>query len=55
MQCFPLYSILKAIGKTKIDYFSLDVGKSLFPFPKFGKIYAIYPEIIVFILTSLLY
>ena len=25
MQCFPLYSILKAIGRTDIDYFSLDV------------------------------
>lgn len=25
MQCFPLYSILLAIGKTDIDYFSLDV------------------------------
>lgn len=28
MQCFPLYSILKAIGKTKVDYFSLDVEGS---------------------------
>ena len=25
MQCFPLYSILKAVGKLNIDYFSLDV------------------------------
>ena len=25
MQCFPLYSILKAVGKTKIGYMSLDV------------------------------
>ena len=25
VQCFPLYSILKAIGVTHIDYFSLDV------------------------------
>ena len=28
MQCFPLYSILLAIGKTDIDYFSLDVEGS---------------------------
>ena len=28
MQCFPLYSILKAIGKTKFDYLSLDVEGS---------------------------
>nr|CAH0101596.1 unnamed protein product [Daphnia galeata] len=27
-QCFPLYSILLAIGKTKIDYFGLDVEGS---------------------------
>ena len=25
VQCFPLYSILVAIGRTTIDYFSLDV------------------------------
>ena len=25
IQCFPLYSILKALGRTKIDFFSLDV------------------------------
>jgi hypothetical protein len=24
-QCFPLYSLLLAIGRTEIDYFSLDV------------------------------
>ncbi len=28
MQCFPLYSILLAIEKTDIDYFSLDVEGS---------------------------
>ena len=28
IQCFPLYSILLAIGKTKIDYFGLDVEGS---------------------------
>ena len=27
MQCFPLYSILKAIGETHVDYLSLDIGK----------------------------
>ncbi len=27
-QCFPLYSILLAIGKTEIDYFGLDVEGS---------------------------
>ncbi|XP_057380610.1 uncharacterized protein LOC130703006 [Daphnia carinata] len=30
VQCFPLYSILVAIGKTEIDYFSLDVEGSEF-------------------------
>ena len=25
VQCFPLYSILLAVGRTRIDYFSLDV------------------------------
>ena len=25
VQCFPLYSILLAVGRTKIDFFSLDV------------------------------
>ena len=25
MQCFPIYSVLKAIGNPKIDYFSLDI------------------------------
>jgi hypothetical protein len=25
VQCFPLYSVLKAIGNTDIDYFSLDI------------------------------
>lgn len=28
VQCFPLYSILLAIGRTEIDYFSLDVEGS---------------------------
>jgi hypothetical protein len=28
LQCFPLYSILLAVGKTKVDYFSLDVEGS---------------------------
>ena len=28
MQCFPLYSILKAIERTSIDYISLDVEGS---------------------------
>ena len=28
MQCFPLYSILKAVGITNIDYLSLDVEGS---------------------------
>ncbi len=27
-QCFPLYSLLLAIGRTEIDYFSLDVEGS---------------------------
>ncbi len=27
-QCFPLYSILLAIGKTDVDYFGLDVEGS---------------------------
>ncbi|XP_045034687.1 uncharacterized protein LOC116933298 isoform X1 [Daphnia magna] len=30
IQCFPLYSILVAIGRTEIDYFSLDVEGSEF-------------------------
>ena len=25
MQCFPLYSMLKAAGMTKLDYISLDL------------------------------
>ena len=25
LQCFPLYSILLAIGRTRVDFFSLDV------------------------------
>lgn len=25
VQCFPLYSILKAMGRNKVDFFSLDV------------------------------
>ena len=25
VQCFPLYSVLKAIGNPKVDYFSLDI------------------------------
>ena len=25
VQCFPLYSILVAVGQTTVDYFSLDV------------------------------
>lgn len=25
VQCFPLYSIMMAQGRTKVDYFSLDV------------------------------
>jgi hypothetical protein len=28
MQCFPLYSILLATGRTDIDYFGLDVEGS---------------------------
>jgi hypothetical protein len=28
VQCFPLYSILLAMGTTEIDYFSLDVEGS---------------------------
>lgn len=28
VQCFPLYSILLAVGQTNIDYFSLDVEGS---------------------------
>lgn len=25
VQCFPLYSILLAVGRTQVDYFSLDI------------------------------
>ena len=25
VQCFPLYSVLLAVGRTKVDFFSLDV------------------------------
>ena len=25
MQCFPFYSVLKALNRTRVDYFSLDV------------------------------
>jgi hypothetical protein len=25
VQCLPLYSVLLAIGRTKVDFFSLDV------------------------------
>lgn len=28
VQCFPLYSVLKAIGNPKVDYFSLDIEGS---------------------------
>ncbi len=28
VQCFPLYSILLALGRTDVDYFSLDVEGS---------------------------
>ena len=30
VQCFPLYSVLKAIGNPKVDYFSLDIEGSEF-------------------------
>ena len=25
VQCFPLYSVLRAIGNPRVDYFSLDI------------------------------
>jgi hypothetical protein len=28
VQCFPLYSMLVAVGRTRVDYFSLDVEGS---------------------------
>jgi hypothetical protein len=28
IQCFPLYSILLAVGNTQVDYFSVDVEGS---------------------------
>jgi hypothetical protein len=28
VQCFPLYSILLAVGRTRVDYFSVDVEGS---------------------------
>lgn len=28
VQCFPLFSILLAVGRTRVDYFSLDVEGS---------------------------
>ena len=28
VQCFPLYSYLRALNRTKVDYFSLDVEGS---------------------------
>lgn len=40
MQCFPLYSLLIAVGRTQVDYFSLDVEGSEYkilktiPWPK---------------------
>ena len=34
MQCFPLYSILAAMGNLKVDYFSLDVEGADLPILK---------------------
>jgi len=34
IQCFPLYSVLKALNATSVDYFSLDVEGSEFPILK---------------------
>lgn len=31
VQCFPLQSVLKAIGQTKVDYFSLDIEGAEYP------------------------
>ena len=31
VQCFPLQSVLKAIGKSKVDYFSLDIEGAEYP------------------------
>jgi len=31
IQCFPLYSILKALGNPKVDYLSLDVEGAEWP------------------------
>ena len=31
LQCFPLYSILMALGNPKVDYFSLDIEGAEFP------------------------
>ena len=31
VQCFPLYSILMALGNPTVDYFSLDIEGAEFP------------------------
>ena len=38
VQCFPLYSVLKAIGNPKVDYFSLDIEGSEFQVRIFNEI-----------------
>ena len=30
LQCFPLYSILKAVGRVEVDFFTLDIEGSEF-------------------------
>ena len=31
VQCFPLYSVLMALGNPRVDYFSLDIEGAEFP------------------------
>ena len=51
VQCFPLYSILLAVGRTSIDFFSLDVeGHELKAF--FYMCYLAYSIAIEMLLTT---
>lgn len=45
VQCFPLYSILLAIGRTHIDYFGLDVEGSEYKILKTIPWHKIYVQV----------
>jgi hypothetical protein len=46
VQCFPLYSILLAIGRTHIDYFGLDVEGSEYKILKTIPWHKVYVQVL---------